>query len=101
MEKQLQEYYSLEQDNENQTLFVNKQSIIMRFWVLITSIILLVTIYKMYGSDSPPFLMIFWLFIIIILILLTYTLNTPVGFVIWFIIIMAVILVKSGNTSTS
>ena len=101
MEKQLREYYSVEQDNENQTLFVNKQSIVMRFWVLITAIILLVTIYKMYGSDNPPFLMIFWLFIIIILILLTYTLNIPVGFVMWFIIIMVVILVKSGNTSTS
>lgn len=99
MEKQLREYYSVEQDNENQTLFVNKQSIVMRFWVLITAIILLVTIYKMYGSDNPPFLIIFWLFIIIILIILTYTLNTPAGFVMWFIIIMAVIVMKTGNTS--
>lgn len=99
MEKQLQEYYSVEQDNNNQTLFVNKQSIVMRFWTLITAIILLITIQKMYGSDTPPLLMIFWLFIIIILIILTYTLNTPAGFVMWSIIIMAIILLKSGSLS--
>jgi hypothetical protein len=101
MEKQLRDYYSVEQDNENQTLFVNKQSMAMRFWVLITAIILLITIRKMYGSDDPPFLMVFWLFIIIILIILTYTLNTPAGFVMWFIIIMAIILVKSGSANIS
>jgi hypothetical protein len=97
MEKQLQEYYSIEQDNENQTLFVNKQSLVMRFWSLFAAIILLLTISKMYGSESPPFLIIFWLCIIILIIILTYTLNTSSGFVMWFIIIMAVVLVKSGN----
>lgn len=97
MEKQLQEYYSVEQDNENQTLFVNKQSLVMRFWVLLTAIILLITIFKMYGSESPPLLMSIWLGIIIVLIILTYTLNTPTGFVMWFIIIMAVVLVKLNN----
>ena len=97
MEKQLQEYYSLEQENENQSLYVNKQSITLRFWVLITAIILLVTIRRMYGADNPPLSITIWFFIIILLIVLTHTLTSPTGFFMWFIFIVAIILMKTGN----
>ena len=97
MEKQLQEYYSLDQENENQSLYVNKQSITLRFWVLITAIILLVTIRRMYGADNPPLSITIWFFIIILLIVLTYTLTSPTGFFMWFIFIVAIILMKTGN----
>ena len=101
MAKQLQEYNSLEQENNNQSLFVNQKSLSMRFWVLITAIILLMTIRKMYGSDSPPLSITIWLIVLIVLIILTYTLSSPAGFVMWFVLIMVIILVKSGNLPSS
>lgn len=96
MEKQLQEYYSIEQDYDNQSLYVNQQTVSMRFWVLITCLILLVTFNKMYGSESPPIAITLWLLIIIVLIVLTYSLSSPAGFAMWFIILLAAILMKRG-----
>jgi hypothetical protein len=68
MEKQLQNYYSIEEENQNQSLYVNQQNVSMRFWVLITCLILLVTLNKLYGADNPLIAISLWLFIIIILI---------------------------------
>ena len=96
MEKQLQEYYSIEQDYDNQSLYVNQQTVSMRFWVLITCLILLVTFNKMYGSESPPIAITLWLLIIIVLIVLTYSLSSPAGFAMWFIVLLAAILMKRG-----
>ena len=101
VETQLQEYYSIEEEKKNQELFVNQQSISLRFWVLITSIIILITIYKMYGLDNPPLSVTIWFLIIIILIVLTYSLSSPAGFVMLAFLILAIILMKSGNLSSS
>lgn len=96
MEKQLQQYYSIEQDYDNQSLYVNQQTVSMRFWVLITCLILLVTFNKMYGSESPPIAITLWLLIIIVLIVLTYSLSSPAGFAMWFFVLLAAILMKRG-----
>lgn len=100
MEKLLKEYYSIEEDNENQTLYVNQQTVSMRVWILITCIVIIVTLKKLYGSDSPSSAITFWLLIIVILIILTYTLSSPTGFVMWFIVIAAVALMKMQNSSS-
>jgi hypothetical protein len=97
VEQQLQEYYSIEQENENQSLYANQQSTSLRFWVLITAIIILITIKKMYGSDNPPLSVTIWFLILIILIVLTYSLNSPAGFFMWFVLILLVILMQTGN----
>lgn len=99
MARQLEEYNSLEQENQNQSLFVNQKSITMQFWVLITAIIVLMTIKQMYGSDNPSLSITIWLIVLIILIILTFTLRSPTGFVVWFILIMFIILIKTGNLS--
>jgi len=100
MEKQLQEYYSIQQNYDNQTLFVNKHFTSMRFWILLTCILIIITLRRMYGSDIPPLFIVIWFFIIIILIVLTYTLNTAAGFVMWSIIIMIIFLIQTGNLSS-
>jgi hypothetical protein len=100
MEKQLQEYYSIQQNYDNQTLFVNKHFTSMRFWILLTCILIIITLRRMYGSDIPPLFIVIWFFIIIILIVLTYTLNTAAGFVMWSIIIMIIFLIQTGNVSS-
>ena len=97
MEKQLQEYYSINEDNKNQTLFVNQQTISMRFWVLITCLVLLVTLNKLYGADSPSIAITILLLIIIVLIVLTYSLSSPAGFAMWFIVLLGIIMMKSGQ----
>lgn len=96
MEKQLQEYYSVVEDSENQSLYVNQQNVSMRFWVLITCLVLLVTLTKLYGLSNPPIAITLWLFFIIILIVLTYGLSYPSGFALWFIVLLVVILMKSS-----
>ena len=97
IDTQLQEYYSVEQDDMNQSLYTNSQNISLRFWVLITCLILLVTIKQFFGSENPPLSVTIWLLIIIVLIILTYTLNTPSGFMMWALLLAAIILMKSGN----
>ena len=97
IDTQLQEYYSVEQDDMNQSLYTNSQNISLRFWVLITCLILLVTIKQFFGSENPPLSVTIWLLIIIVLIILTYTLNTPSGFMMWALLLAAIILMKTGN----
>ena len=97
IDRQLQEYNSIEQDEINQSSYTNSQNISLRFWVLITALVLLFTIKQLFGSRIPPFPITIWLFIIMALIILTYTLNTPTGFMMWFLLLVAIILMKSGN----
>ena len=101
IDEQLQEYYSINQDEINQSSYTNSQNVSLRFWVLITCLVLLVTIKQLVGSGSPPFSITIWLFIIIVLIILTYTLNTPTGFMMWFLLIVAIILMKTGAIGPS
>jgi len=71
MEKQLDEYYSLEEDYDNQSLFVNKKSIIMKLWTLLAAIVLIITLKNMYFPDSPPIFFTGFLIIIIVMIIFT------------------------------
>ncbi len=73
--KQLQEYYSIEQEENNQSLYVIQQNMSFRLWVLIACLVLLITIKKILGSEFPSLSMTNWLIIIIILVILTYRLH--------------------------
>jgi hypothetical protein len=97
IDKQLQEYYSIDQEENNQAIYVNQQNVSYRFWVLITCLVLLITIKKMLGSESPPISITIWIIIIIVLIILTYSLSTPAGFLMWFVLLVSIVLMKSGN----
>ena len=94
MEKQLEEFYSIEQDNDNLSLYANQQNISMRIWILITCLIILFTLRKMYGTLNMPISTMVWM--IIILIILTFSLNAPSGFLLWFIFLVFMMLVKLG-----
>lgn len=96
-ERQLQEYYSIEEDNSNQSLYVNEQHVSLKFWVLITCIVLLIYMRVLYGAESPSISIIIWILIIIILIVLSYSLSYPIGFAMWSIIILSIILMKTGE----
>ena len=68
MDKQLKEYYSINQEEQEQELFVIQQNISYRFWMLITCLVLLITITKFFGVDNPSISMTVLLLIIIVLI---------------------------------
>jgi hypothetical protein len=97
MQKKLEEYYSIVQNENNEYIFTTQQNVSLRFWVLITCLVLLITIKRMLGSSSPPISIIFWLLMIIILIILTYSLSSPAGFLMWFMLIVIIFLMKTGN----
>jgi hypothetical protein len=97
MERQLQEYNTIDQEAGNQGIFTSQTNVSLRFWVLITCLVLLVTFNRMLGSSSPPLSITIWLLIIIVLIILTYSLSTPAGFMIWFLLLLSIILMKTGN----
>jgi len=94
IDKQLQEYYSIDQEENNQSLYATQQNVSFRFWVLITCLVLLVTIKRMVGLESPITI---WLIIIIVLIILTFSLSRPSGFIMWFVLLVAIVLMKIGN----
>lgn len=94
MEKQLQAFYSIEEENTNSNLYVNQENVSMRVWILITCLIILFTLRKMYGTVNMPISTMIWA--IIILIILTFSLSTPSGFLLWFIFLVFMMLVKLG-----
>ena len=96
MEKSIQEHNSIEEESENQNLYANQQTVSMRFWTLITCLVLLITITKLFGASNPPLAIMLWLSIIIVLLVLTYSLSSPSGFAMWFIVLVGIILMKSG-----
>jgi hypothetical protein len=71
MERQLQEYYSIEEDYDNQTLYVNQAALSMKFWVIVCAIVLLVTMSKMYGEEGLPSFIKLPLIVLIVLVVLT------------------------------
>jgi hypothetical protein len=53
LEDDLREYYSIEQEENNQTLFVNQQNIYLKFWILITFIVVFITIKQFFNIKIP------------------------------------------------
>ena len=97
LDKELQEYYSIGEEENNQSIFVNQQNLSFRFWVLITCLILLLMIKQLFGLESPPISITIWLLIIIVLIILTYSLSSPSGFVMLFIFLLVIFLIKTSE----
>lgn len=95
MDRQLREYNSIEEEEQNQGLYANQQNMTYRIWVLITCLVVLVTLKNIFGVDNPPISMTIWLLIIIVLIILTYSLNSRSGFIMWTIFLAFIVLTKS------
>ena len=95
MEKQLQEYYSVEEDNNQTGLITNQSNLSYRFWVLLTILVIIITLRKMLGQSSTMSAII-WGFIFYILIIFTFTLTYPAGFAIWSLVLLTIILMKMG-----
>jgi hypothetical protein len=75
LDKELQEYYSIVGEENNQYLFVNQQNMSLRFWIIITCLVLSLMIYQFFTGNLPFNSITIWLLIIIVLIILTYSLS--------------------------
>jgi len=95
MEKQLQEYYSVEEENQDQGLKTDQSNLYYRFWVLFTILVIIVTLRKMLGQ-STTMSAIIWLFVIYVLIIFSFTLTYPAGFAIWSLVLLSIFLMKMG-----
>jgi hypothetical protein len=97
IEKQKQEYNSINKYNQNQLLFTDQENISNRFWVLITFLVLLFTFNKMFNLPTPSFSFLIWIFIISAFITLTFNMTTSGGFFMCFAVFIIIILMKTGN----
>ena len=97
MEKQKQEYNAVNTFNQNENIYTDEQNISNRFWFLITFIVLLMTINKMFNLPSPSLSFYIWLFIISAFVTLTFNLTTSSGFFMCILVLMWIILMKTGN----
>jgi hypothetical protein len=95
VQKQLEEYYSIDEEEENQKLFVNQESGSYKIWLIITGLVLIFTIKKLIVSENPTVSAMFWIIIFILMVALTYGLRRPSGFFVWFIVLIIIILMKS------
>jgi chromosome segregation ATPase len=75
IETQLNEYYSIQEENDNQIIYVTQQEAKMKFWTIITVVILLITMKNMYGDESPPMILNVLLIGILVFIVLTTILR--------------------------
>jgi hypothetical protein len=97
MQSEMLQLNSINQNNQNQSLFTNEQNISNRLWVLITFLVLWFTINKMFNLPSPSLSFFIWIFIISTFIILTFNLTTAGGFLMCFGVFVMIILMKTGN----
>ena len=89
LDNQLQEYYSLEQEEDNSFLYVNQQNMTFKMFLLVACILILAIM-----GTSAPISIIIKLIAVIILIVLTYSLSSPSGFFMWFIVLIGAIILN-------
>jgi hypothetical protein len=95
--KQLEEYYSIDEEKENQNLYVIQQNASYTLWSIITGLVLIFTIRKLVGSENPTVSAIFWIIIFILMVVLTYGLRKPYGFFAWAVLIIFAIYMKTNK----
>jgi hypothetical protein len=55
LDKQMQEYYSVEQDEINQSKYVTRQNIMYKLWSIIACVIILFLVKKLFEPNVPTF----------------------------------------------
>jgi hypothetical protein len=94
MEQLLEEYNSISEDNDQQTLYANQQNATLRVWAIAACILLLIIVRMFITKSSTQVSVAFWLILIILLIVLSYGLSKPSGFAVWGFLFLAIILMK-------
>jgi hypothetical protein len=97
VDKELREYYSIDEEENNQSMYVNQQNMSFRIWRLIACLVLLLMIYQFFSEYLPPISTTNWVLTITILTILTYTSSYPASFIMILILLLVIFLIKSSN----
>lgn len=90
----MNEYLSTDKTLENQTIFANQQSSLLKIWLIIACIIILLVLKELLGVSSLPIEISFWFIIIILLLLLSFMLKSANGFFILALIIIGILFTR-------
>jgi len=91
IDKQINEYIALTETLDNQEIYVTQQSTQLQFWMLLMCLIILFTIKGLYGNAEMPIEIIFWFIIGLIFLVMSFTLRTPGGFFMLFLVIFYIV----------
>jgi len=92
MGAELQDYYSIQQNEENQHLYANQQQITMRFLWFIVCLLMLFALKQMY---EPPIPLMMWFGIVSALMVMSFAFKNPMGFVLVLLVLMGLIVAKT------
>ena len=92
--KMMNEYTTLNESYDQSNLFTTQKNVQFRYWFLLASIVLLITLKKMVNPASASLNFIFWLVLFILLLIFSYTLTSPQGYLMWLFVVLVIVLVK-------
>ena len=93
MAKILEDQQTIDEENNDNFMYVDTQNTSFRLWSLAACILILIVIKKMLGIDTS-FVTLFWLLISIILLIVSFFISSSTGFTVWLIIILIIVLMK-------
>jgi hypothetical protein len=92
--KMMNEYATVNENYDQANLLATQKNVQYRYWFLLASIVLLITLKKMINPVSASINFLFWLLLFILLLIFSYTLTTPQGYFMWLVVVLVMVLVK-------
>ena len=89
----LSDYKTIENENENQSLYVLSQDNMLRVWILTACILILIVVNKMLGKETSV-VKLFWATMMILLLIASFSISNASGFIVWCALILIIILMK-------
>uniref|UniRef100_A0A6C0I830 Apple domain-containing protein n=1 Tax=viral metagenome TaxID=1070528 RepID=A0A6C0I830_9ZZZZ len=93
MAKILEETQVLDDENNDQHLFVSTQDSSLRVWIIIAAVLSLVVIGKMLGRETS-FSQKFWIVIMVLVLIASFSISNASGFSVWCILVLLIVLMR-------
>jgi hypothetical protein len=90
----MNEYNTVDESYKQTNIFALQKNVQFRYWLLLASLVLLITLKKMVNPKAASLNFLFWILLFIILLIFSYTLTTPQGYMMWLIVVLIMVLVK-------
>jgi hypothetical protein len=93
MGKILSDYKTIDNENENQSLYVLSQDNTLRAWILTACILILIVVNKMLGNETSV-VKLFWATMMTLLLIASFSISNASGFIVWCALILIIVLMK-------
>lgn len=87
---QLEEYNSMEEEQEKQTLYADQQNASFKIWTIVAGVLLLVALKGFYGAENSTSFFTFGITLMILAVTLSFALRSPSGFFAVFMLVVAI-----------